>query len=309
MNIEKIDNELYASIYGKPIKGNFEDIWNRIKNDKEILREAVKVAKDKFNERDIVKGLTICDMMLTDYNEVDKEAYNTLIESVYSNEDIARIVMRGASNGGFSYLLLALFNHDVVLTQTQKDFAVNEAMNKIGTTRYLEYRENYLKKLDDMNITDNDETLLDIDGSINPVGKRTASIYMSYLFDSMDRRQAHGTGDFDIRYHILRNPNWTKDEKQKLVMDFWYSDKEYKECLNQWEWGIVNDEANYKGGIVPLFPIEYLYDVTYEGLLKFYQDKETTDRIWQEIKFCELMRELRPPKYEEEYYVQKRKRA
>lgn len=301
MNIEKIDNELYASIYGKPRRGNAEEIWNRIKNDKGILREAVKVERDKFNERDIVKGLTICDVMLTNYKEVDKEAYNSLIETVYSNEDVARIVICGASNGGFSYLLMALFNHDVVLTQAQKDFAVNEAMNKIGTTRYLEYTENYLKKLDNMNITDNDETNLNIDGSINPVGKRTASIYMNYLFNSMDRRQAHGTGDFDIRYHILRNPNWTKEEKQKLVMDFWYNDKEYKEYLNQWEWGIVNDEANYKGGIMPLFPFEYIYEVSYDTLLKFYGDKETADRIWKEIKFCELMRELRPPKYEEDF--------
>lgn len=153
---------------------------------------------------------------------------------------------------------MALFNHDVVLIKSQKDFAVNEAMNKIGTTRYLEYLEKYLKKLDDMNITDNDETYLDIDGSINPVGKGTASIYMNNLFNSMDRRQAHGTGYFDIRYHILRNPNWTKEEKQKLVMDFCYSDEEYKEYLNQWEWSIVNDEANYKDGIVPLFSIEYI---------------------------------------------------
>ena len=305
MDIEKIDNELYASIYGKPRRGNVEEIWNRIKNDKELLREAVKVEKDKFNERDIVKGLTICDMMLTDYEEVDKEVYNSLIELVYSNEDIARIVMGGASNGGYSYLLMSLFNHNISLTQSQKDFAVNEAMNKIGTTRYLEYKEKYFKKLDDMGITDNDETHIDIDGSINPVGKRTASIYMSYMFDSMDRRQAHGTGDFDIRYHILKNPNWTEEEKQKLVMDFWYSDKEYKEYLNQWEWSVVNDEANYKGGPIPLFPIECLYDVTYDTLLKFYGDKQTTDRIWEEIEFCKLMRELRPPKYEEEYQAQK----
>ena len=74
-----------------------------------------------------------------------------------------------------------------------------------------------------------------------------------------------------------------------------------KEYLNQWEWGIINDEANYKDGIVPLFPIEYIYDVTYETLLEFYQDKETTDRIWDEIRFCRQMRELRPPKCVDEY--------
>lgn len=92
-------------------------------------------------------------------------------------------------------------------------------------------------------------------------------------------------------------------------MDFWYSDKEYKEYLNQRGWGIVNDEANYKDGLIPLFLIECLYDVKYEVLLKFYGDKETTHRIWEEINFCKLMRELRPPKYKDEYLVQKTKRA
>ena len=295
MNVKKIDEELYASIYGKPIKGNFKEIWNKIKNDEEILRESVKVVRDKFNERDIVKGLTICNMILTDYKDVDSEVYNTLIKAVYSNEDIARIVMSGASNGGYSYLLLALFNHDDVLTESQKAFAVNEAMNKIGTTRYLEYKEKYFKKPYDMH-------------TINNMEKEQLTNVL-YLFDSTNRTQAHGTGYFDIRYYILRNPNWSKEEKQKLVMDFWYSDKEYQTFLEQWEWGIVNDEANYKDSIVPLFPKEYLYDVTYEALLKFYGNKETTDRIWEEIKFCQLMRELRSPKYDEKYQVQKTKRA
>ena len=295
MNVSKIDEELYNSIYGNPRRGNFKEIWNKIKNDEEMLRESVKVVRDKFNERDMVKGLTICNMILTDYKDVDSEAYNTLIKAVYSNEDIARIVMSGASNGGFSYLLLALFNHDDVLTESQKAFAVNEAMNKIGTTRYLEYKEKYFKKPYDMH-------------TINNMEKEQLTNVL-YLFDSTSRTQAHGTGYFDIRYYILRNPNWSKEEKQKLVMDFWYSDKEYKKYLEQWEWGIVNDEANYKDSIVPLFPRDYLYDLTYETLLKFYDDKETTDRIWEEIKFCELIRELRPFKYEEEYQVQKTKRA
>lgn len=92
MDIEKLDNELYASIYGKTISRNFQEICNRIKNYKVVLKEAVKVEKDKFNEYDIVKGLTICDMMLSNYKEVDIEAYNTLIETIYSNEDVARIV-------------------------------------------------------------------------------------------------------------------------------------------------------------------------------------------------------------------------
>ena len=44
-----------------------------------------------------------------------------------------------------------------------------------------------------------------------------------------------GQGYFDIRYHILRNPNWTLEEKQRLIMDFWYDDDDYEEALEQWE--------------------------------------------------------------------------
>ncbi len=44
-----------------------------------------------------------------------------------------------------------------------------------------------------------------------------------------------GQGYFDIRYHILRNPNWALEEKQRLIMDFWYDDDDYEEALEQWE--------------------------------------------------------------------------
>ena len=37
-----------------------------------------------------------------------------------------------------------------------------------------------------------------------------------------------------------------KTEKQKLIMDFWSDEKTYDETLEQWEWGIINDSANFK---------------------------------------------------------------
>ena len=36
-------------------------------------------------------------------------------------------------------------------------------------------------------------------------------------------------------------------------------------------------------------------------LLKFYGDKETTDRIWEEIQFCKQMHQLRPQQWELEF--------
>lgn len=108
IDIEKFDDELYKTAYGLQKVGNYNEIWSRIKNNPEILKEAVQIKRDKFNERNVVKGLAIANTMLIDYENVDNVAYNSLINSIYSNVDIARIVINGASNGGYSFLLMSL---------------------------------------------------------------------------------------------------------------------------------------------------------------------------------------------------------
>lgn len=305
-DIEKLDNELYKSIYGKPRSGDYNEKWVRIKNHPEVLREAVQVKRDKFDESDIVKGLTISGAMLIDYESVDEVAYSNLINSIYTNTDIARIVMDGASNGGFSFLLMSLWNHNLKLTEEQKAFAENEAMNKIGTTRWKQSEEDFSKKLDDMGISDDNTTFINIDGCINPIGQKSVSKYMNYMFSTLNKTQVHGTGEFDIRYHILRNPNWSLEEKQKLIRDFWCDAETYDEYLEQWEWGIINDSANFEDNHVSQLEKFDLYEYSYEVLLKFYGDKETTDRIWDEIQFCKQMHQLRPGQWELEFTPKKK---
>jgi len=305
IEVEKIDDILYKSVYGNPRVGNYNEIWNGIKNNSQILREAVKVIRDKFDENDIVKGLTICDSMLLDYEHVDKVAYDNLIRSIYNNKDIARIVMNGASNGGYSFLLMSLWNYNLKLTEEQKAFAVDEAMNKIGTTRWKKREEDYSRKLDGMGINDDNTSIINIDGCINPIGQKSGTVYMNYMFSSLSKTQAHGVGDFDIRYHILRNPNWTFEEKQKLVVDFWYDDESYEESLEQWEWSVANDLASYVKDIC-LFDKSYLYEYTYDELLMFCKDIKTTNKIWDEIEFCRQMHQLRPKHLELEVTPKKK---
>ena len=306
IDIEKIDDTLYKSIYGIPRVGDYNEIWSRIKSNSEVLREAVRVKRDKLTEHDMVKGLAICDSMLIDYSSVDEVAYNNLINSIYHNIDVARIVVDGASNGGYSFLLMSLWNHNLKLTEEQKNFAVNEAMNKIGTTRWQQSETEFSKKLDEMGISDNDTTFININGCINPIGQKSGSQCMSYMFSTLNQTQAHGIGEFDIRYYILRNPNWSLDEKQKLIMAFWCDDETYEKYLEQWEWEIINDPANFKGTLVSQLEKNDLYEYSYEILLKFYGDKETTDRIWDEIQFCKQMRELRPQQRKLEFIPQKK---
>lgn len=305
VNVKKLDNELYGATYGLPIVGDKREIWESIRNNVEALREAVKVKRNKLDDGDIVEGLAISDAMLIDYRNVDTVAYNELVNSIYTNTDIARIVIDGASNGGFSFLLMSLWNHDFKLSEEQKAFAVSEAMNKIGTTKYKREKEEYSRKLEEQGITDNMITTLDIDGCVNPIGAKAKNEYFNYVFCALSETQAHGTGAFDIRYHILRNPNWSTEEKQQLVMDFWYDDEAYDEYLEQWEWGIVNDQVNYKGNQLSLFDKAEMYEYSYDALLTFYGNKETTDRIWQEIQFCKQMHNLRPQQWEMEFGARK----
>lgn len=273
---EKEDDRLYIARYGIPPVGDEKAIWERIKADKELLEWAITLTKDKFGENYIVKGLAICKAILVDYGTVDKEIYEKLVKLVYSNEQIARIILRGQESSGFSYLLMTLWNPNLKLTPRQKAFAANEALGMSGAIRSENDKKNLSRELDIKGITDKQTTYIDFG------------------------EKAHECGSFDLRYWILRNSNWSIEEKRTLIGYFWTDDEVYSEVLEDWEWAIVNSYVNNRDNTTNCFSKDKMYEYTYEQLLRYYGDKETTDRIWEEIEFCRLMHQLRPPHYEVE---------
>lgn len=298
MDYNQIENKYYLAKYGIGGCDNHYKIWEYIKNDIEILKWAITKCRDKFNKRDTVNGLAICESILINYSDIDKDIYNELLNLIYSNKNIARIVLDGASNGGYSYLLMALWNYDFKLTEDMKKFAVDEAMNKIGTIRYRNKMDEYSEKLDNAGITDKDTSMIDIDGCVTPIGKKTKCEYINYMFNSMSDTQAHGEGEFDIRYCILRNSNWNIDEKKKLVYDFWKDDLEYSECLDAWIWNIYNVIDRFSNDSnLDMYDLE---EYTYDFLINIIGYKHLVDKIWKEIEFCKLMENLRPKTYEDD---------
>ena len=104
-SFERIENDFYISKYGLPRIGDSEEMWKKIKENKELLQWSIKKSKNKFGE-DTVNGLSICDGILIDYENVDEDIYTELVNLIYSNTQVARIVLDGFSNGGFSFLLI-----------------------------------------------------------------------------------------------------------------------------------------------------------------------------------------------------------
>lgn len=298
---EKIENKLYQlkhfpahMLLDIQEKKEMKSFWDEVKQNNALLDWATTVRKDKWGQKDTFNGITICESMLEDYSSVNRGLYNQLVQNIYSNIDLARIVINGASNGGWSFLLLALDNKGYNLSDNQKAFAVSEAMNMHGTIKDKELSKSYEDFLDKNNVT-NDDTVIADYGSIKvPMGRKTYAMHMQQMFRCLDSSQAHGIGSFDIRYHILHNPNWTDEEKKTLIQDFWADQEDYLECLNEWEWGIINDnEAFLPGSFMSDLDPFYLYDYTKDDLLNIYHDSRVVDHIMSEIDFCKKMKQLR----------------
>ena len=231
---KKEDNRLYAAKQKISNIEKPEDVWEEISNNKEMLEWAIKPTKDVSGTRDIVNALTTCDFIITNYENVDPNIYQELINTIYSKEQIARISVNEFSFNP-TFLLKTLYNTNLLLTEEQKEFVVDEAMNQMGTTRYKNRLSDYTEP-------------------------KVGNIYMAGIYNLINDSKQHGTGPYDIRYWILKNNSWTKEEKKELISDFWLNDKDYKETFEKWE----NDAYGSRDN--------------------------------KEIEFCEQVKELRPLK-------------
>ena len=94
-------------------------LWSKIKDNSSLLNKAITVIKDKFNERDILKGISTSYFILLDYENVNEEIYKTLGSTILSNRDIAKLNINRQS-----YITLLLSNSNYILSSKEKEFAV-----------------------------------------------------------------------------------------------------------------------------------------------------------------------------------------
>lgn len=224
-------NFMNYSMYSARFSRNedeYRKIWNKIKNENEILEEGTRVTK-QANRNDLVCP-AIVEAILLNYDSVDQEIYQRLIHTIYQNQNIAKNNLFGDKanlSANPTFLQLTLMNPNLELTKQQKRFAESEAMLQYGTNLALE----------------------------NQMGN-------------------HGLLPFDIRYQILRNQNWSIEEKADLVYQF-YNDELWDAVLCQWETATI-------------------YDNPSEESLGLYQNRKKEEVIQEEIRVCQLFYQMRP---------------
>jgi len=292
--VNKLDCELYKARYIEKDYTKREKIWNSIKDNRKLLEVAIRVVRNKCGDRDTFLATSIVECMLIDYESVDKQLYQSLVNKIYTNIELARIVLDGYSNGGYSFLLYTLINNGLDLTDEQKTFAIEEAMNKIGTTKYSKQMSDYEQKLDSKGITDD---LTVIAPEVGPIGAKTYKTYVANMFANMNTNQAHGIGEFDIRYYILKNYNFA-DKMGKLVYDFFADNENYDETVEYWESYIVNlchgkdnDEDEPR-----IYSDEIMF-ISQEEVFKRLPLEQAT-KIMDEINFIKRLRKIRPVQWE-----------
>lgn len=116
-----------------------------------------------------------------------------------------------------------------------------------------------------------------------------------YVVDeAKSNRLSHGGREYDLRYQILKNPNWDEEEKRKLVYDFYEDEYDFMLHVNAFERKVLNHPANFRNHIISLMEIDKLYGYTFFDLAQMYQDNTLAVEVLDEINFCRMLQQVRP---------------
>lgn len=190
--VDELDNKLFGLLY---IDTNYQEakkLWNSIKSDELLLLAASEVTKDIFNEKDIFVGNCIVELILKNPTDVNIGIYEDIVNKIYINDDLSKIVLNGYLSEGCPFLLYTLMNDNLKLTGSQKDKVYNLAMEQFFTEKN---------------------------------GSYGGMFYLS-------TKNGCGNFPYDIRYWILHNNNWNEDEKLQMIYDFYSSEEFYARFLN-----------------------------------------------------------------------------
>ena len=97
-------------------------------------------------------------------------------------------------------------------------------------------------------------------------------------------------GPYDMRYWILRNPNWSLTEKQNLIGRFWNEIGSFKEFIEEIERDLYRNIISYGTYTSDNFELDKMYKYSLEDLTELYQDKNLANSIMTELDFIRRLR-------------------
>lgn len=139
LSVKKWDDKIYHALHVKEDLEKFNELWDVLRKNEKLLLEASDVKKDKWNINNTVVAPAICECMLLDAKKVPHDILKKLLSVIYSDVDIAQIVVHGFSNDGFSLLIMALAYHDFILSSVQKAFVEAQLKSHAAGTRRLSH--------------------------------------------------------------------------------------------------------------------------------------------------------------------------
>ncbi len=272
--IEKLDKKLYDLFFNSSLSIEDEErwvkvaqrYWNKIRNNNNILQEAIKFKKDASG-KDVFVAPTICDFLLSEFTITPKDIYAKMVNEIYSSPDLARFSLN-VDDTKDTFLLMTLWNDDIDLTEEQKAFAVSEAMNQYGTVKYFKLKDKFM-------------TLINESGLLG-----------EYKIDNMEisynNNFEHGKVTDDIRYYILRNHNWSLEEKRNLILDFYMENEFLANLLLYWNNRVLVLLSNDFD-----LTFDSCYNLDSEYILDLYKDNiEDGEQIVKDIELCKLINSL-----------------
>ncbi|MCR5788157.1 MAG: hypothetical protein K6G37_03645, partial [Bacilli bacterium] len=94
--------------------------------------------------------------------------------------------------------------------------------------------------------------------------------------------------EYDVRYEILRNPNWTTQEKIDIAKSLYDSEENFESYLDAWFDDFACSMRDSNNEVVNL-DVRFLFQYNYWELENIFQAKHLARSVQKEIKFFDEM--------------------
>ena len=220
LDIEKI-NKKFAAIMNSDYvwERAYLDYWKELAGNEAVLAEAIKVVHNKWDvdkkEPRHFASNFIVELILMKPRLVDPKIYKNVVSSIFQYADLARIALNTFASGDKSFLMYALENGRLVLSDTRKSFVLSEAM-KLSDVQREGSRQGWFEQIHGNEVYDLRHTVLKNENFNNEAKALINEFYSDTGYVVMLNKMA---ADISERSEIYKGiePNMTVEESSDAL--------------------------------------------------------------------------------------------